>query len=566
MDLDIFCGWRHSWSGNVTLYFYENVGDAGNPAWSFVTDNYAGIEVEGSCSPAFRDEDGDGDYDLFLGTGGGRIRFYRNVGTSASASWELVTDQWKNLELDANCTPRFADIDGDGWDDLLAGGEKGGVSLWLRLPPIYVDADAVGANDGSSWDDAYTDLQDALDAAAVGDEIWVAEGTYTPDRGTSDREATFQLIDCVSLYGGFEGTEFAREQRDVSANETVLSGDLNGDDGPAFANRGDNSYHIVTMNDVGSDTALDGFTVRGGHANDWYEPYSPHATAAGIRMVNSSPAIAHCIFSEHYASYGSVAIRCHAGSPAITNCTFVTNKSGGYDGDGGAITFKETWQRIPGQGYVSTVSSPSVTDCVFQDNFAPIGGGAIANYAADLTVTNALFFENVARMGGGMYNAGKVTLTNCTFADNDVGIFHDGSDANSLTVLNCIFWNNGVSGTEERQIYVYDGSDPVINYSCLQGWTGNWGGTGNFGSDPLFVSCAEGDYFLSQTAAGQISDSPCMDSGDAASPLIDGTTRTDGVVDSGVVDRGYHYPEFSPLRIIDPVVTRCPITIAVPKL
>ena len=76
---------------------------------------------------------------------------------------------------------------------------------------IYVNADASGANDGSAWTDAYTDLQDALDAASSGDEIWVAKSIYRPDQNSADpnsigdREATFELKDKVTLKGGFAG-------------------------------------------------------------------------------------------------------------------------------------------------------------------------------------------------------------------------------------------------------------------------------------------------------------------------------------------------------------------------
>ena len=78
---------------------------------------------------------------------------------------------------------------------------------------IYVDADAAGANNGSNWTDAYTDLQDALGAAAEGDEMWVAEGMYKPTSG-SDRTISFDLVSGVALYGGFNGTEATRDERD----------------------------------------------------------------------------------------------------------------------------------------------------------------------------------------------------------------------------------------------------------------------------------------------------------------------------------------------------------------
>jgi hypothetical protein len=99
---------------------------------------------------------------------------------------------------------------------------------------LYVNASArvTKASDGSSWERAFRDLHDALAVAESGDEIWIAKGTYTPDRGTGDRSMAFQLVSGVALYGGFGGWETNRAQADPEKNETILSGDLNGDDGP----------------------------------------------------------------------------------------------------------------------------------------------------------------------------------------------------------------------------------------------------------------------------------------------------------------------------------------------
>ena len=95
---------------------------------------------------------------------------------------------------------------------------------------IYVNHDVIGNNhDGTSWTNAYTDLQTALKNTTSGD-IWVAKGLYKPTTSTSDRSATFQLRNGVALYGGFAGTETTRKERDWKTNKTVLSGDIDNDD------------------------------------------------------------------------------------------------------------------------------------------------------------------------------------------------------------------------------------------------------------------------------------------------------------------------------------------------
>ena len=107
---------------------------------------------------------------------------------------------------------------------------------------VFVDDDAAACGDGQSWATAYKHLQDALTAArntgGTITEIWVAAGTYRPDRscanptGTGVRNASFQLISGVALRGGFAGNEdpaaFDLSTRDFEANTTTLSGDLAG--------------------------------------------------------------------------------------------------------------------------------------------------------------------------------------------------------------------------------------------------------------------------------------------------------------------------------------------------
>ena len=89
-----------------------------------------------------------------------------------------------------------------------------------------MDDTATGVNDGTSWADAYTDLQDAINQILpAGQQVWVAAGIYKPTSGsdldnsgaTTSREWYFQLRQGLAVYGGFDGTETERTQRDLAA-------------------------------------------------------------------------------------------------------------------------------------------------------------------------------------------------------------------------------------------------------------------------------------------------------------------------------------------------------------
>src|SRR5688572_27934600 len=108
---------------------------------------------------------------------------------------------------------------------------------------LYVNASATPGGEGRSWSDAIDNLTLALDLAYANEQIWVAAGTYRPAAPNGDRAASFAMKNGVALYGGFAGTETTLAQRDPAAHPTILSGDLNGDDGPDFTNTSENSYH-----------------------------------------------------------------------------------------------------------------------------------------------------------------------------------------------------------------------------------------------------------------------------------------------------------------------------------
>ncbi len=140
----------------------------------------------------------------------------------------------------------------------------------------YVDQDATGENNGSSWTNAYNNVDTALQAATAGDQIWVAEGVYIPTirlDPVDPKSASFALKNGVAVYGGFAGNETELAQRDWVKNITILSGDLGQDDVNVDGNfiaetdtdlQGTNTAHLVTVLNASSPTLLDGFTVTAG--------------------------------------------------------------------------------------------------------------------------------------------------------------------------------------------------------------------------------------------------------------------------------------------------------------
>ncbi|MCH7701571.1 MAG: hypothetical protein IID37_07770 [Planctomycetes bacterium] len=294
---------------------------------------------------------------------------------------------------------------------------------------IYVQADADGTRNGGSWSDAFDDLRAALTAAHFGDEIWVAAGTYTPTDPNGDRTSTFNLKDGVGVYGGFEGTESLREQRDWVSNTTILSGDLNGDDQPSFFNNQENSYHVLDGGGATSEGVLDGFTVTGGNAHGDCCFYN-----SGGGMHNSSsdqPTIANCIFTQNYAADRGGAMYNNYGTPTIINTVFVgnfaTERGGGMCNNfAGPVLidcrFSANLTDGNGGGMSNVFSNPQLTGCVFEDNQAGYRGGGLANdNLSDPILIDSVFYNNVAVSDGGAvsnWNYCHPVFLQCILADN----------------------------------------------------------------------------------------------------------------------------------------------------
>jgi len=373
---------------------------------------------------------------------------------------------------------------------------------------IYVDADATGANNGSSWAHAYNDLQDALAFAYSGDEIRVAQGIYTPDHGGGNtpgsRTATFRLKNGVAILGGYAGFgQPSPNHRNIAAYETILSGDLADNDGPDFVNYGDNSYHVVTGSGTNSTAVLDAFTITGGNADAYQSnsglnnmtlippiPFDPKKWGGGMYNDSGSPTINNCIFSSNSSGYGGAAVYNKAGSsPTLSKCTFNGNHA---KGNGGGIyncgncnttllncTFSGNIASSAGGMDIRPSNRVNLVNCIFIQNSVINRGGAICSDHSDVTMTNCIFTQNKAGWDGGGINnsSGRPVLTNCTFSGNSAGKKGGGMHSDNgtkPTLANCTFTRNS-AGELGGGMYTWGGEAMLTNCRFSEN-SATWGG------------------------------------------------------------------------------------------
>ncbi len=410
----------------------------------------------------------------------------------------------------------------------------------LHAQTFYVKAGGVG--DGSSWANASGDIQAMLSQSTAGTQIWIAQGTYYPILCNtcthSERDTPFEIPDGVAIYGGFNGTESALSQRDVSANPTILSGDIDQD-----GNNWNNAYSILYTKNVSAATIIDGFEITKGYAdNASYDIYLRINSGAGLYndgSVNGSshPTIRNCKFTDHYGrgfggammNYGGFGGSC---SPEIYDCEFNDNESvnsggavfnsGVFSGQTATVfvncTFKNNNSNNGGAIYnqASEDGSSAVTynNCLFENNTATNWGGAIVEFGNRGTsfpnYDNCSFIGNSANLGGGILNDGSFEGTcnpvykDCSWSNNfsnlgGGGVYSQGPfDGNAHPSFDrCTFTNNTTNASGAALYFNgQDGnSNPTISNSIFtQNTAGMYGGgMYNFGksghSNPVITNC-----------------------------------------------------------------------------
>jgi hypothetical protein len=298
----------------------------------------------------------------------------------------------------------YYDSNGDGVPDPVVfkdGDSITGINITLSHVH-HVDFSATGDGNGSSWEDAFTDLQDALAIAEPGEEIWVAAGVYTPGTNRSD---TFELQQGVAIYGGFNGTEEHRYQRNWGANTSVLSGEI-GDQHSGT----DNIYHVISSSGtIDKETILDGFTISGGYASE-----EAGGKGGGLNNTAGFPTLANLNFIGNYALDSGAAIATNGNTQplTITNCTFSGNNSN--------------------------------------------ANGAIFNYQGKIAVYNSSIVGNSGSNGGGIVTVGKYSDPPDPFAV-------------ITEVHNTILWDNPGGPLDVQVITGTTYATLEVSYSLIQG-------------------------------------------------------------------------------------------------
>jgi len=345
----------------------------------------------------------------------------------------------------------------------------------------------------------YPTIQEAIDAVVDCTTIVVEDGIYT---GAGNRD-----ID-------FDGKAITVRSENGPASCII---DCEAQSRGLYFHSGENRYSV-----------LEGFTIKNGYTT---------GRGGGVYCSGSSPTIINCIITNNQSGdkyvywSGGGGIYCRSSNAKFINCVvsnnYTRNRGGGiWCYDGGTVQILNCVFTGNEADYVSSMGTWSY-------------GGGISCHRANAKLKNCLIVNNWAHdfSGGINFNRSTSTVSNCTIVNNQAdertgGIYQYLS---TVTIENSIIRGNTDPSSEQLR------GAFTVSYSDIEG---GYTGRGNIDADPLFVTGPLGDYYLSQTNAGQASTSSCVDAGNNAAAFLEmgySTTRTDHVTEESVIDMGYHY-------------------------
>lgn len=345
-----------------------------------------------------------------------------------------------------------------------------------RVDVIYVKPDGNDANNGTTWDNALATIQAAIDLAQYGNQIWVAEGTYTSRHTNGFDEncvAEFTFKDNIKLYGGFTVGDENLSDRDFNINKSVFN-----------AQGHYSTLNIIDCNDI----LVDGIELR----NTAYEGIYP----SGLFKEGAGNRVENCTFTEIGSSFqienttntssnftfeyckaeGNERVYGPlfniAGTCIISKCFFTNNHNDLGFSLGGALHI--------------TGGNQFISNCIFTGNSSDGGGGAISIYfdlfkPASPFVANCKFINNSTQTGGGAISMFvprgnnqmdmQFHAINCTFIGNTCsgngGAIDCGYFNGNINIFNSIFWSNNALDGKHISSYNSIGDNPVILKNCF---------------------------------------------------------------------------------------------------
>ncbi|HDQ99968.1 MAG TPA: hypothetical protein ENN51_06770 [candidate division WOR-3 bacterium] len=410
----------------------------------------------------------------------------------------------------------------------------------MRIVTSVLLAAAVAAAGVIVVPDDYPTIQAGLNAAAYGDTVLVMPGTYPEN-------ITWPARDGIRLYSA-EGPA-----------ATVIDGGGNG------------RVMDIAGNSIREATELRGFTITGGRME------GSSGSGAGIRVSDANPVITGNIIrgNENVTDSGQTSGRNYGGGLYIRNDASGRATEVRFNVIDSNRQVDGAWNYGAGV-YVTGAGGAVLRQNVIRGNVnesehnpSNRGHGAGVYIADGALLFSNLIVGNVNRTNAWNYGAGVAcTGTRAELYANTIvanacqgGTWRYGGGVFVYLNTAAAVKNNIIVGNAAGQgggLYRFDHASALLDNSHNDVWNNTGGnyancspGPGCISEDPLFAAGPMGGYYLSQVAAGQPDNSPCVDAGDTIitawpvnldSMLLAWTTRTDSVMDAPPIDIGYHYP------------------------
>lgn len=428
------------------------------------------------------------------------------------------------------------------------------LSLNSHSAIIYVDINAIGSNNGTSWTNAFTDVQNALSIAFINDEIWVATGIYKPTT-TTDRAISFVMKNGVDVYGGFDGTETNLTQRNIALNPTTLSGDI-GQQG----DNTDNTRKVVKIQNFTAPFTLDGFRILSGYDG------SGSGKGAGMYLNNNAGPLLtfdNCIIYNNYAYHSGGGAFIDESNTVFHNCEFLYNGSFNYGGGGiyadngsNSHIYLYDCKFIGNNSRNGTVIKFDGVELVMERNL--ISGNIstslnliyVDNSVTKFELNNSLIVGNQLDSSSGSIvycatsSANASSITNSTICHNkNISTFGPYAECISnsnapINIINCIVYGNTNS---DLNVQIETGNN-VQNCIVENGFVG---GTTISSVDPAFTmpnNLAAAPFDASNFDYSLLSTSSAINFGDniPAIPFtgdyLNGMRIQQGIVDCGAIE------------------------------